>query len=59
MVALSRSVLEGHVAMRLHWSVRDGIASGAKQAAEKGLILDERPEKHTSGAKQAAEKLIL
>jgi hypothetical protein len=23
----------------------------AKQAAEKGLILEERPEKHTSGAK--------
>jgi hypothetical protein len=25
--------------------------AGAKQAAEKGLILEERPEKHTSGAK--------
>jgi hypothetical protein len=25
--------------------------AGAKQAAEKGLILEESPEKHTSGAK--------
>jgi hypothetical protein len=32
------------------------LAAGAKQAAEKGLYLGEKPEMHTSGPKQLAGK---
>jgi len=48
--------LKGHGFSRAEFEAR---FLAALQAAEKGWLSGEMPEKHTSGAKQAAEKLIL